>query len=484
MLPIKYHLSPDLMPDTPTKLQLKNAAREKDAFHHIAVMPDVHPKKGRKCPTGTVLASKKYIFPQVMDTAPNCGMRLFTTPWNKDNFSKEKIDQLFQALVKVVPTRTYFGSWINYKTALGVARFGSKALLDYWGIKDKQELEMIFKNGNFFKTPLSKEEILNAIPKIFLRIAQFRLGILGEAGNHFLDLMRIDDVLDEEKAKLLSLKKDQYVFLLHTGSGVFGQYSSYFFTPKKEEHLSMKIITNLGRMTFSSQLLTKKRIKKLQKKVKEYREKTEFFKIDPNTKKGKAYLIAHRASANYGFANRTMIMRNIQKTAEKLFNPKANQEKLDFKMVCDVPHIFVDKEKHFNREVWVHRNGASRGFGPSRMKGHPVYSKTGEPGILAGSMSTPTYLVTGMDENESTFYSINHGAGRTRKISDQAPETKEELMKTMKESKVKLYNAKSKGVVQQASKYYKDIDEILKINQNFKISKPVAKMMPVSVLMA
>ena len=482
MIPIKYHLSEDLMPDKPTQLQLENAGKDPAAFHHIAVMPDVHAKAGRKCPTGTVLAAENQILPQVMDTAPNCGMRLMATPWSGDDLRKELIDEMFLNLVNAVPTRTYIGTKINRETAQDICQEGVKALLEHLG-KDKEaiynETQNMFKQGNFFDIPATEQEIADAVPSIFVTAAKYRLGILGEAGNHFLDLMQIDEVLDAEKAKLLGLHEKQYVFLMHTGSGIFGQYASYFFTPKKEEHLSMKIITNLGRMTFNSSLLSKEEMRKLQSEVKEFREKKEFFHIDPNSKRGKAYLIAHRASANYGFANRSMIAYNMEQVLKNMFN-----KKVELKTVYDMAHIFVDKEEHFDKEVWVHRNGASRGFGPSRMKNHPVFSQTGEPGIIAGSMSTPSYLVCGTDENNSTFYSINHGAGKSKTPAGDAPENKKELFEEMQKNEVKLYNAASKGVVQQAAKYYKDVGAIVKNIEEFNIAKPVVKMTPKAVLMA
>ena len=57
-------------------------------------------------------------------------------------------------------------------------------------------------------------------------------------------------------------------------------------------------------------------------------------------------------------------------------------------------------------------------------------------------------------------------------------------MKNMKSKKIRLYNAKSKGVVQQADQYYKDINEVLNSAQEFQIADPIAKLTPVAVLMA
>lgn len=477
MLPIRYHFPPELEPDTPTRFQLENAAAIPDAFHHVAVLPDVHAKFGRKCPTGTVLAAES-IYPQIMDTAPNCGMRLIGTPWKEEDLNKKSIRTLFQALVNTVPTRTYVGNYVPYRTVLEICRQGSAALAEYLGEKNGDE-QMMFNGGTLFDVVPDADEITNAIPSLFLRLAQGRLGILGEAGNHFLDLMKIEAILDETKAEKLNIAKGQYVFLLHTGSGILGQYASYFFTPKREEHLSMKIITNLGRITFGSQIVSRAEIRKLQKHVRRYREKKEYFRIDAQTPVGRAYLTAHRASGNYGFANRSMIAANIKKTIKETLGEDAA-----LRTICDIPHIFVNQENHYGKDVWVHRNGASRGFGPSRLKGHRVFGVTGEPGILAGSMNTPSYLVCGTDKNESTFFSINHGAGKTKHVSEAAPHTKTELMKNMKESRVPLFNARSQGVIKQASQYYKDIDQILGAVKENSIADPVAKLTPVAVLMA
>ena len=99
-------------------------------------------------------------------------------------------------------------------------------------------------------------------------------------------------------------------------------------------------------------------------------------------------------------------------------------------------------------------------------------------------MSTPSYLVCATDQNESTFYSINHGAGKSKKTNEAAPKTKEQLFASMKKHNVPLFNAKSRGVVHQASDYYKDIDEILDAVKTHSMAVPVAKMQPVAVLMA
>jgi len=480
-VPIVFHLQSSLFPNNEALGQLKSIARTKGVFHHVAVLSDVHPKKGRRCPTGVAVASENFL-PQIMDTAPNCGMRMFSLSLKKSEVSEEKIDKIFRKLVQEVPTQTLRGEKINFKTVLDIARFGAKGLIqnkkdDFSFLED--ELRNSFQFGNeFLEQEIPSKEVLESvIPKIFLKMSQFRLGVLGMAGNHFLDLMRVSKIEDPQKAKKLSLEEDQLIFFMHTGSGILGQYSSYFYTPKEEEHLLTKILVNLGRVSMPKTFLSSKEIKKLREDSLSFRRKKDFFSLDPTSKVGEAYLLAHRASGNFGYANRAVLAAKIKTVVEEEIS-----KKLKWNLIYDMPHIGVRREEHFGKETWVHRNGVSRAFGPKRMAGHEIFSEVGEPCFFAGSMTTPSYLAVATDENESTFFSASHGAGKKK----EAPKSfnKKALFEKMNEDGVKLYNAKSKGVTKQYSAYYKDINAVMEGIKENKIATPVARLEPVAVLMA
>jgi tRNA-splicing ligase RtcB (3'-phosphate/5'-hydroxy nucleic acid ligase) len=64
----------------------------------------------------------------------------------------------------------------------------------------------------------------------------------------------------------------------------------------------------------------------------------------------------------------------------------------------DVHHNYAARERHFGREVMVHRKGATA-------------ARADQPGIIPGSMGAPSYLVRGKGNPES-FASCSHGAGR------------------------------------------------------------------------
>lgn len=474
-IPIVFHVSNELMPDDATIEQLIEVASDLNVTEHIAALTDVSAKPGRRNAAGTVVATKNHYIPQLLDTAPNCGMRLIATNFNEKNLSPEKIDSLFKALVKAIPTKKLWGNYIPFRVVLDICCRGSKALLEYLK-EDTSEIENTHLQGNMFEHEnTTKKALFSALPSWFYRFGQFRLGILGAAGNHFVDLMKVEEILDEKLAKKFNLKKDQYVFWIHTGSGLFGQYASYFYTPKIKEHKSQRRIWNLGRWTFLRKNVPWHEI--LRKDIPAYRDKKELFAISADSELGKNYMIAHNAAGNMGFANRVMIQHNLKKTIEKVIGKNHG-----LNLVYDMSHIYVKRENHFNKDLLIHRQNTTRAFGPKRMKG-TKFEQTGEPIFMPSSMSTAAYFGVGTDENESTFFSCAHGTGKSKNKTSEVPKDKKALFEKMNQRGVKLYNAKSDGVIDQDAAHYKDPEVAIEGLKENKIMKPVAKMRPVAVLM-
>jgi len=476
-VPVIFHTSDDLLPNEATFSQLENLAKDKRLFSHIAAMSDVHPKPGRKNPTGTVVASQNYLFPQINDTAPNCGMRLIKTDLDEKTLDAKKIDKLFQELVKVIPTKKYIGTKISYGMALDIARSGTAPLQKRFKTRTRNEIENTFSAGNMVtEKDITNRDILDVIPKFFLHVGKYRLGILGAAGNHFLDLMKITEIKNDDLAQKFGLKIGKYVFLMHTGSGLVGQYASYMYTPKIKEHFSQKIMLKIGTTFFDSQM--KKIYQRLAKKIKEFQDKKEFFGYEEESLEGRMFIRAHQSAANFGFANRLILNHHLDQALEKVLGKPTNLD-----LLYDMPHVFINKENHFDKDLWIHRNGTTRANGPKRMKDHPLFSQTGEPVFIPSSMSTPAYLGTGTDDNDSSFFSASHGTGRKKETQESAPKNKNELFKKTKQSNVRLYNAKSKGVILQDSSYYKDVEEVMSGMEENNIVNVAVKMQPVAVLM-
>ncbi|PJA87772.1 MAG: hypothetical protein CO140_02500, partial [Candidatus Moranbacteria bacterium CG_4_9_14_3_um_filter_40_7] len=174
--------------------------------------------------------------------------------------------------------------------------------------------------------------------------------LLGATNSHFIYLMRVSEILDENLASTLGIRNNQYLFFIHTGSSIVGRYTASLYTSRKIKSFSQKLILLFIKLFSPSIQINDKN------------------KIDT----------AFRATGNYGFANRTLITCEIHKALEKIF-----ARSVSTKLLYDAPHVYFDEETHFNQKVIIHRNGANRAYGPSKMTPHAIFSQTGEPVLIA-----------------------------------------------------------------------------------------------------
>lgn len=475
-VPSRLFMSRDLLPEDRTFDQMEDIASNQGLFRHTVAMPDVCSKPGRKNASGTTIASEKFILPQVNDSDPNCGMRLVKTSLHEENTTPEDLDRLFQELVSVVPTKKFIGTTVPFDTVVDICRKGTRAAIEHFNITTKNELLNTQSGGNFFDREMSPQDIYDAIPKLYLHFAKYRLGILGAAGNHFLDLMRVSDILDTEKAEKFGISKGQYLFMVHTGSGILGQYTMYTHTAKKREHLSQALMVTLGRMTFRSH--KKDVYAAMQKKIAQHMHKERsLLTYDALGSDGELYMHARAAASNFGTANRAVIIHNVAHAIKNILGRDA-----DMDLIYDLPHISITKERHFDTDLFIHRNNTSRAYGPQNMQHHPIYKETGEPVFIPSSMSTDAYICVGTDKNAESFFSAPHGTGKGKNAQEKDIANKEDLFKKMHEKGVRLYNAKSSIVVNQDSARYKSIDRVIEGVEENGIAHVIAKMQPVSVI--
>jgi len=417
----RFFMNEDLLPDEETFAKTEDIASNEGLFRHTVAMPDVSSKPGRKNASGTTIVSDKYILPQVNDSDPNCGMRLLKTNLHENNIDDDEIQMLFKQLVETVPTKAYFGTQVPFDVVTDICRKGTSAAIEHMGIRTKNELENTQNGGNFFSKNLSRQDIFDVIPKLYLHIAKYRLGLLGAAGNHFLDLMKVSDIVDEDKAKKMGIEKGQYLFMIHTGSGILGQYTMYTHTAKQREHLSQSLMVTLGKMTFNTR--KKDVYNKMQEAIKKHMvDDNSLLKYDANGPDGELYMTARAAASNFGTSNRATITHNIAKTIKQTLNRDA-----DMDLIYDMPHISITKENHFDKDVWVHRSNTSRAYGPSKMGHHPLYSQIGEPAFIPSSMSTDAFICVGTDDNAESFYSAPHGTGKGVNSDEKSISSKEQI---------------------------------------------------------
>jgi tRNA-splicing ligase RtcB len=153
-------------------------------------------------------------------------------------------------------------------------------------------------------------------------------------------------------------------------------------------------------------------------------------------------------------------------------------------MVYDVSHNTAKLERHVvegeERELLVHRKGATRAFGPG-MKDVPTrYKDIGQPVIVGGSMETGSYLMVGTPEGAETFFSTAHGSGRSMSRTKARKQWRgQDLKRDMEKRGIYVRTTSLRGLAEEAGGAYKNIDDVVEATEKAGISKRVIRLTPI-----
>jgi tRNA-splicing ligase RtcB len=160
---------------------------------------------------------------------------------------------------------------------------------------------------------------------------------------------------------------------------------------------------------------------------------------------------------------------------------KMSENEMGLEVVYDVAHNIAKWENHRGQRLLVHRKGATRALPPGHPDNPPAYRDTGHPVLVPGSMGTASYVLVGTDLAAESFYSVNHGAGRTLSRRAAARSiTREEFEAGMGEV---LYNTRNyRDVVDEAPQAYKDIDQVVDTLADIGLTRKIARLRPLAVI--
>jgi tRNA-splicing ligase RtcB len=416
---------------------------------------DIH--VGFGVPIGAVLGLQDAIMPPAVGYDINCGMRLLNTPFSKSQISTEKIADdiardipLGEGRENVHLDKAGIEAVINRGVA-AVPNLAQRSGHRVWEAFDPDQfaddLQRIEENGQM---PAD----LGAVPKSAIQKGANQLGTLG-GGNHFIEIQYVQEIFDADLAKSFGLFKDQIVVMIHSGSRRFG-----YEIADQYMNIAAARSENADRPKMLSYLPT-------------------------NSGPGKSYISAMHAAANFGFVNRHIMALLVRRCFNRMFGPTP------LKLIYDVTHNMAKLETHSGGELWVHRKGATRAFGPQRMAGS-FFAQTGQPIITPGSMGTASFLLVGTGNSEESLCSVNHGAGRVMsrtaargksrrgKITTPALISDEQFKRSMQG--IKLIAGDKRRIKEEAPGAYKDIEEVVRIVVECGWAKPVARMVPLAVL--
>lgn len=432
--------------------QAINASKLPSIAKHMLLMPDAH--EGYSFPIGGVAAfdaNDGIISSGLVGFDINCGMRLIKTNLDFDEV-KPRLSVLMDTLFKDVP------SGVGSKVNLGFTPGDIEKIVT-------EGVRYIVEKGFGFKDDVNRIEedgaMLGANPDKVSALAKKRgiheVGTLG-AGNHFLEVQKVSEIINEDIAKAYGLEKDQVVIMLHSGSRGYGHQicSDY-----------LQIFSDYQR---------KNNIKVDDK---------ELAYAYISSKEAEDYLSAMKAAVNFAFVNRQVMTHLIRKSFEKTFGKSADA--LGMELLYDVAHNIAKLEEHDvdgkRMKLYVHRKGATRAFAPGRTEVPKIYRAYGQPVIIPGSMGTSSYVLAGREEAmKETFGSSCHGSGRVmsrHQAIREIPASK--TLSDMKSKDIEFRVRDRKLISEEAEWAYKNVSDVVGSIASAKISNIVARMLPIGV---
>jgi tRNA-splicing ligase RtcB len=418
--------------------QLINVTTLPGIQKYAIVMPDAH--EGYGFPIGGVAAfevANGVISPGGIGYDINCGVRLLRS---QKIFSEVQpyLRNLTQAIYSEVPSGVGKGGRLkldNHRLAL-VLKSGARKMVEM-GYGENLDLPCLESEG----------VIDEADPSLVSETAKKRgrdqLGTMG-AGNHFIEVDRVETIFDQDTASQLQLFKDQIVILIHTGSRGLGHQVATDY---------IKIM--MGAMPYYNIHIPDR----------------ELSCVPFNSKQGQDYFVAMSAAANFAWANRQLITWEIRRAWTLVFGEK-NEE---LSILYDVAHNIAKLEEYTidgkQLLLLVHRKGATRAF-------------SNQPVLIPGSMGTGSYVLMGQKKaRDETFSSSAHGAGRRMSRTQAKREVNgSRLKQDLEKEGIVICEGSFSGLAEEAPKAYKNVDEVVDVVNKAGIAKKVVRLKPVAVI--
>ena len=434
--------------------QVANVACLPGIVGNSLAMPDIH--WGYGFPIGGVAAfdmDSGVVSPGGVGYDINCGVRLMQTALTRPEI-EGKLRDLVEAL------------FVNIPSGVGSKRTDMK-------LSTKDEKNVFIKGARWavekgfgYAEDLAHIEEHGAIPDAdpdiisdhALERGRPQLGTLG-SGNHFVEIDYVEEVYDNAIAEALGLCKDTITISIHSGSRGLGYQICDDFIK-----VMLKASQKYGIALPDKQLCC----------------------APIKSAEGRSYLAAMACAANYAFANRQMMSHWVRESFEKVL--RASPKALQMKLVYDVCHNIAKIETHLvggkQKQLCIHRKGATRAFPAHHPQVPDDYQETGQPVLIPGDMGRYSYVLVGTERAmEETFGSSCHGAGRVMSRHQAIKAAKgRSITREMENRGIYVRASGRETLVEEMPDAYKDVSKVVEIVHNAGIGKKVVKLRPLGVM--
>lgn len=434
--------------------QVVNVAHLPGIEKYSLAMPDIH--WGYGFPIGGVAATNLdggVISPGGVGYDINCGVRLATTSLKFEDINN-KIQNLISKLFQNIPTGVGASGAIKKLSKSDLKNVLLKGSI--WALENNlgNQNDIVFteENGTLQGADFS------VISERALERGADQLGTLG-SGNHFLEVDVVDEIYDQYAADILGLFINQIVVQIHTGSRGLGYQICDDFL-KVLQSASKKYGFDLPDKQLACAPI--------------------------KSQEGQDYLAAMKAAANFAWNNRQVIMHLARKSFLDTFNISIHD--LNFNLVYDVCHNIAKIETHkidnLEKEVCVHRKGATRAFAPGSKQIPTKYMHIGQPVLIPGDMGRYSFVALGTQKAmEETFGSSCHGAGRNLSRHKAMKAAKgRNLLDELKEKGIVIQAKGFKTIAEEMPEAYKDVANVVDVMHKEGITKKIARLRPIGVI--
>jgi len=375
----------------------------------------------------------------------SCGVRTLLTGLSAEDMPPIK-QSLADALYRHIP-----------------AGVGSRGLLN---LSDDQLDEMLvdgaqwalrlgYGTANDLERTEERGRMAGAQPEAVSDFAKNRqrreMGTLG-SGNHYLEVQQVVAIFDEPSAMAFGIRHGDIVVSIHCGSrGLGHQIGTEFLRDMAAQAAGYGIDLpdrELACAPIRSPI-------------------------------GEKYLGAMRAAINCALANRQIITHLVRRAFAEVA-PRA-----ELTVLYDVSHNTCKVEQHqldgHSKQVFIHRKGATRAFGPNHPAVPEALRATGQPVLIGGTMGTASYILVGTPESEGRAFSSScHGAGRQMSRHQATKQWRgRQLIDEHAGRGILIRSPSARGVAEEAPGAYKDVNAVVEASEKAGLSRRVARLEPV-----
>ncbi|MDD4879457.1 MAG: RtcB family protein [Candidatus Omnitrophica bacterium] len=427
--------------------QIRNVACLPGIQKASLAMADVHPGYGFAIGAiGAFDAETGVISVAGVGFDCNCGVRTLKTQLTRDDI-KGKEQELANELYRVIPAG--IGSEGKIKLSLSqideVLVKGARYAVEH-GFGWQEDLTFMEEEGC----------VKGADPQTVSHEAKERgfqqVGTLG-SGNHYLEVQYVSEIFDEKAAQVYGIFPGQVLVSIHCGSRALGHQIGTDY---------LKTLESASR--------------KYNIPIRERELVCAPFKSE----EGQRYFKAINCGINAAFANRQV----LGHLTRKAFASALGTGEKTIRTLYDIGHNTAKLEKHKvdgkEKDLIVHRKGATRAFGPGRPEVPAAYRGIGQPVLVGGTMGTASYILHGTEKGmEEVFGTAVHGAGR---ISSREAAKKrwrgKDIIAELKKDGIIIAGHSLSAVAEEAPGAYKDVTQVVDVVHNAGIAKKVAMSKP------